>query len=214
MYPSDTHRVVSAAGRNEDTIKASKGVVSGWAITNTTGAVKYVKLYDQADDPDAGNVDAEYDLTITASGGTFTLGVSVNGEAVQTTSALAFDASSATVETALIALSNIAAGEVGVTGDGPHNILFANALAATPVAVTVNVGSLTGGTATLATVEGGQAADTPALTIAAEASKTTTAVVPEIGFDTGIGIGIVADDEDAGSTAVSAGDVIAQIFYR
>lgn len=79
-------------------------------------------------------------LTITATGGTFTL--TYNG---QTTSSLNYDDSSATIETALEALSNVTAGDVTVTGDGPHS----HAWITDVDTFTVDTGSLTGGSATL-----------------------------------------------------------------
>ena len=82
-------------------------------------------------------------LTGGATGGTFTLTYSG-----QTTSAIAYNASAATVDAALEALSNIGAGDVVVTGSagGPWTVTFATALAATNVAeMTAGGASLTGG---------------------------------------------------------------------
>ena len=83
-------------------------------------------------------------ITSSPSGGTFTLTYSG-----QTTSAIAYNASAATVDAALEALSNIGAGDVVVTGSagGPWTVTFATALAATNVAqMTGNGASLTGAT--------------------------------------------------------------------
>lgn len=85
-------------------------------------------------------------ITITGApdGGTFT--VTYSG---QTTGNIAFDASAATVDTALEALSNIGAGDVTVTGNagGPWTVEFTGALASTNVALMTADGSgLTGGT--------------------------------------------------------------------
>jgi hypothetical protein len=83
--------------------------------------------------------------TGTVTGGTFT--ITYSG---QTTSAIAYNATAATIQAALEALSNIGVGEALVTG-GPINtrrihIRFAGTLAATNVAqVTVDSTSLTGG---------------------------------------------------------------------
>ena len=87
-------------------------------------------------------------------GGTFTL--TFDG---QTTGAIAFDASAATVDTALEALSNIGAGDVGVTGDagGPWTVEFTGALAGVNVPLMTGSGSsLTGsGSVTVATTTQG-----------------------------------------------------------
>lgn len=82
-------------------------------------------------------------VTITgATGGTFTL--TWNG---QTTDPIAYNASAATVQTELEALSNIDSGDVTVTGSdgGPYTVEFIGDLAATNVAlITANNSSLTG----------------------------------------------------------------------
>ena len=82
-------------------------------------------------------------LTGTPSGGTFT--ITFDG---QTTSAIAYNASAATVEAALEALSNITAGDVDVTGSagGPWTVDFVNGMAAAnQPQMTANGASLTGG---------------------------------------------------------------------
>ena len=82
-------------------------------------------------------------ITGTPTGGTFTLTYSG-----QTTSAIAYNASAATVDAALEALSNIGAGDVAVTGSagGPWTVTFSTALAATNVdEMTASGASLTGG---------------------------------------------------------------------
>jgi hypothetical protein len=81
----------------------------------------------------------------TVTGGTFTITYSA-----QTTSAIAYDATAATIQTALEALSNLAPGDVEVYG-GPISttavtIVFKGTLAGTNVAaITVDSTSLTGG---------------------------------------------------------------------
>lgn len=81
----------------------------------------------------------------TATGGTFTIGVSVDGAAYQTTAAIAYNASSDTVRTELVALSNVV--EVEVTGAGsagqPWTIQFVDPEAS--YTIVVNSGALTGG---------------------------------------------------------------------
>ena len=85
-------------------------------------------------------------LTMTGSptGGTFTL--TFDGE---TTGTIAYNASAATVQTALEGLSNVNSGDVAVTGSasGPWTVTFAGRYAGINVpAFTANSGSLTGGT--------------------------------------------------------------------
>lgn len=89
-------------------------------------------------------------LTGAPTGGTFTLTYSG-----QTTSAIAYNASAATVDAALEALSNIGAGDVAVTGSdgGPWTVTFTGALAGTNVgSMTGNGSSLTGGSSETITV--------------------------------------------------------------
>lgn len=102
----------------------------------------------------AGNVAAEggstnevQTVTIDATGGTFTL--TYDG---QTTATIAFDASAATVDTRLTALSNIGPSDVAVTGEagGPWAVEFTGDLAEENVALMTGDGaSLTGGSTTV-----------------------------------------------------------------
>jgi hypothetical protein len=87
-----------------------------------------------------------------ATGGTFTVTY-----AGQTTSAQAFNVSTAALQTALEALSNIAPGDVLVTGAPGHWVVtFTGTLANTNVAqMTLGVGSLTGGSAAVFTSHAG-----------------------------------------------------------
>lgn len=88
-------------------------------------------------------------------GGTFT--ITYSG---QTTSALAYNVDAATLQTALEALSNIAPGDVEVTGTaGNWQVEFMGSLAATNVSqMTLGLGSLTGGGAAVLTTRSGAAA--------------------------------------------------------
>lgn len=91
------------------------------------------------------------------SGGTFT--VTFNGF---TTAALAFNISSADLQTALRGLSSIGSGNINVSGSagGPYTCTFAGTLASTAVGMlTVDASSLTGGTiyGTIATTTPGVA---------------------------------------------------------
>ncbi len=79
-------------------------------------------------------------FSFTASGGTYTL--EFDG---QVTGAIAYNAVAATIQTAIEALSNIAAGDVTVSGTNPFNVEFKQAYAATDVGLLVGNGSsLTG----------------------------------------------------------------------
>jgi len=88
----------------------------------------------------------KFTLTNNATGGTFTLTVDS-----QTTGGLAHDADAATVQTALLALSSIDVWQVLVTGTAQNlAIKFLNGLGSdNGPGMTVDDGSLTGGTATL-----------------------------------------------------------------
>lgn len=99
-------------------------------------------------------------ITISATGGTWT--ATWNG---QTATGLAWDITAAALQTALEALSNIAVGDVVVTGGpgatAPLTITFKGTLAGTNVAAfTTGAGGLTGGggTATVATPTAGDTA--------------------------------------------------------
>lgn len=84
-------------------------------------------------------------VTITGgpTGGTFT--ITVNG---QTTAGIAYNAVASAVQSALEALSNVAPGDVTVTGSagGPYTLTFAGALANQAITVSASGASLTGGT--------------------------------------------------------------------
>jgi hypothetical protein len=111
-------------------------------------------------------------ITINATGGTYTLTFSG-----QTTAAIAYNANAAAVQAALEALSNIAPGDVLVTGgpgaSNPLTVEFRGVYAGTNVTqMTSSAASLTGGThtATIATSIQGAAAQTGqerAVTVAA-----------------------------------------------
>ena len=93
-----------------------------------------------------GEVTPTYTLTITATGGTFTLSVILNtavGSTAVTTAAIAYNASAATMQTAL---QLVWAGAT-VTGTGPYTITPPGGYFGS---FAVGVASLTGGSATLA----------------------------------------------------------------
>jgi hypothetical protein len=91
-------------------------------------------------------------VTGAPTGGTFTLTYGA-----QTTTGLAYNASAAAVQTALEALSNLAPGDVTVTGNagGPYTIIFSPAYlsGATATNVTASGTSLTGGTTPGVTID-------------------------------------------------------------
>lgn len=94
-------------------------------------------------------------ITGAPTGGTFTLTYSG-----QTTTAIAYNATAATVQTALEALSNLAPGDVVVTGNagGPYTLTFGGTLLGDNVASLTATASLTGGTTpgvTMATTTAG-----------------------------------------------------------
>jgi len=49
-----TTGITSAATNNSTNVKAGRGAVYGWSISNTTAAIKYVKLYNKATAPTCG----------------------------------------------------------------------------------------------------------------------------------------------------------------
>jgi hypothetical protein len=102
-------------------------------------------------------------ITGTPTGGTFTL--TFNG---RTTTAIAYNAASSAVQTALQALSSIGAGNATVTGSagGPYTVTFTGGLAATNVPPMTATAALTGGTTpgvTIATPTPGVSIDLAAL---------------------------------------------------
>jgi hypothetical protein len=90
-------------------------------------------------------------LTVTATGGTYALTVEEPIGNQQKTAPIAFNASAATIQAALAALSNVGSGNVTVTGTGPFTITFVGALAAQPIqAIAVDNTLATGGTGSIA----------------------------------------------------------------
>ncbi len=116
---------------------------NGYVASGTVLALLDNGLYG----PYAGAGNEVQSVTITGgpTGGTFTLTYSG-----QTTAGIAYNAAASAVQTALEALSNLAPGDVVVTGNagGPYTVAFAGTLAATNVAqMTASGASLTGGNA-------------------------------------------------------------------
>lgn len=108
------------------TLAVAGGVVASAAVVEATKG-------------DVGN-DEVQTVTLTGkTGGTFTLSFDDTGSNAQTTSALAWNATGATVQTALRALSNLADTDVTVTGSagGPYTVTFLDNFAKTDVAMLV-----------------------------------------------------------------------------
>ena len=125
------------------------GAAGDWAYT-TASAFQYARASAAplgVDNylPVTAHTNAVQTVTVTGSptGGTFTL-----TRAGQTTSAIAYNATAATVQTALSALSTIGAGNVAVTGSagGPFTVTFQGALGGQTIAAMTASASLTGGT--------------------------------------------------------------------
>src|SRR5436309_1090362 len=92
-------------------------------------------------------------LTITATGGTYTLTYTDPISGVQvTTAALAYNANAAAIQTALNAAGVLGTSGVAVAGTGPYTITFSGTSYAGKAqnALIPNTGSLTGGTAAIA----------------------------------------------------------------
>lgn len=125
------------------------GVVpSGVVVAKNVAGTKYV--------PFAGVSEVQTINLGSATAGTITIGF--EGE---TTGAIAFDATAATVQAALEALSNVEPGEITVTGGplpGTITLTFGGRYAGRDLAqVTVTPTGLTGGTVTVATTTQGSA---------------------------------------------------------
>lgn len=81
-------------------------------------------------------------------GGTFTLTFTDNTGTAQTTAPIVYNATAATVQAALLALSNIGSVNVAVSGSagGPYTVTFQQSLGATLLPALGHTDSLTGGT--------------------------------------------------------------------
>lgn len=147
VNPANGNLVVGCA-RNSDWEGASGAKAELFELDGATGSV--VRSFDMGDavtqNSHIGPWNEKQSITITGTptGGTFTLTYSG-----QTTAGIAYNANAAAVQAALEALSNIAPGDVVVTGGpGPGTpwvVEFAGTLAMTNVALMTAVSSLTGG---------------------------------------------------------------------
>lgn len=153
----DDELLYSTAGFTQKgvTLKGGQGVLLlGTVLGRKTGDKKYYKY---ADDGSAGVTNEVQSVTEGGAGLTsFTLTYSG-----QTTGSIAAAATAATVQTALEALSNIAVGDVVVTGptSGPYIVTFQGLLADTNVAAMTATPTGGSGTVTIATVTGGNTGD-------------------------------------------------------
>jgi len=161
-----------------------------------------------------GNVPVNERQTVTrvATGGTFTL--SFSG---QTTAPVAFDADATALQTALEDLSNIAAGDVIVTGNagGPWTVDFAGALADTDVAqMTGNATNLTGtpkSVTVATTVQGANAFESCTMAFNCKegvAGLTTDAIGGELSSPQGIAV----DQSDGSVSVTDQGNLRVQRF--
>jgi hypothetical protein len=142
VYLSDT------AGAIADTPSATKSVVIGQVVPMSDSDATKILYVDATLGWTTGyGRDAIQSVTISATGGTFTL--TYGG---QTTSAVAYNATAATLQAALEALSSIGTGNVFVTGaaGGPYLVTFQAALGLQAIAIMTGSGaSLTGGSGTV-----------------------------------------------------------------
>lgn len=92
-------------------------------------------------------------LTITGApgGGTFIVNVSIDGSTVSTP-AQVYNVTGANLQAALLALTNVGAGNLTVTGNGPYVITFLGTLASRPIPLITTTNSFTGGTAPNTTI--------------------------------------------------------------
>lgn len=125
---------------------ANQSQMTASTYTGATSAVHYRTV--TVTQPGITSVNEVQVVTLngTPTGGTFTLTYSG-----QTTGTIAYNASAATVDAALEALSNIGVADVAVTGaaGGPWTVTFETALAATNVAEMTGDGALLTGAATV-----------------------------------------------------------------
>lgn len=125
--------------------------VNSFTVTAQTGCIAPTYSVDVEGSPTDVNEVQVITLVGGPTGGTFTLTFSG-----QTTAGIAYNASAGTVQTALEALSNIAPGDVAITGSagGPYTCTFGGVYAGVDVSQMTGSGaSLTGGTVTVATTQ-------------------------------------------------------------
>lgn len=160
-------------------VSAAFAIVS--TVASTGGKSANVQLY--IDNVPGTNEVQTLTITGAPSGGTFT--ITYDG---QTTSAIAYNAAAAAVQSALEALSNIAVGDVTCGGGAlpgtPVTITFGGSLAGTDVPLATTTSSLTGGsspTVTIATTTAGDPSTdllAPTATSGGLLALTTAGVTP------------------------------------
>lgn len=131
-----------------------------------------------------------YSLTVTATGGTFTLTVGAN-----TTAAIAFDASAGTIESALEAIASVTDVEATEFEDGSIRIRFVDPENVSPD-MSINTGSLTGGSASLNKVDDGfsKSGTTFTLTVDGDTTPALDWDVSALGIENNLqGLSTVAD---------------------
>lgn len=111
--------------------------------------------------------DETYTLSISATGGTFTLTVGGN-----TTAAIVWNATAATITTELEALASVTEAVVTTNDAGVHTIMFRGPENVSPD-MTINTGGLTGGSATLIKVYDGFAKSGTTFTLTVDAQTTS-----------------------------------------
>jgi hypothetical protein len=185
MFNASTNGGIGDISVNSPVIGADGGAHAGWIYVVDRG-LNRIQAFDAnksfqwaiGRDVIAPTVNEHQNLTVAATGGQFRL--EFNG---QTTGDLAFNATAATVQAALRALSSISGANVNVTGgpgsasgSAPYVIAFVGTLAAANQAQVTTVAGTTPltGTATAATVADGTAATPGNLGVVAE--KCTVAV--------------------------------------
>lgn len=98
-------------------------------------------------------------ITGSPTGGTYKLGINIDGAGVIETASIAFDAAAAAVQTAIAAVAGIGTGNVTVSGTTTKTISFVGALTDAPIVVTLSTNAFTGGS-------------TPSITVAEVATTT------------------------------------------
>lgn len=143
----------------------------GWVYTAPVGTTSPTPAEIKAFDPGTFAAAAgSKSLTITATGGTYTLSVGA-----AKTADLNFDATATEIKTALEGLAGVGAGKVTVTGSGPFTISLDPAVTGT---LSITGTALTGGTGTIANV-------TAVGSAWSNVGHTSRGDLPEFGFEGG-----------------------------
>ena len=123
-------------------------------VSDATGGVAAVNVVQTTLGDPGDNETQTVTLGTGVTGGTFT----ATFQGITNTGTVAWNASAATFQTELETMSNVAAGDIVVTGNagGPWTLEFTQAYAATNVAaITINAASLTGGSILVETTQDG-----------------------------------------------------------